>query len=212
MEKSRLIKIAPDTEYNKLMLAEQEIFYKKNDVNFSSTYLALDKTLEWVEPTTPRKVFFEIFNKLSLNSKCVFLDCGSGLGHAVYLASFFFKEVYGVEYIDEIAKLSEKNLKQIMPKSVVYKIFCHDLLTLDVDLLNKINVFYLSSPFYEKECFEIFIEKIINSIFIQRREIWIIYYYPHHEDIMIKYTDIFPLDISFQSIGKVNSYHHLGNL
>lgn len=209
MEESRLLNIEPDSDYNRLMLSEKEEYYNNNNVNFSSSYFAFDKQFEWREPTTPRKIFFDILNQIPLKSENVFLDCGSGLGHVVYLASFFFKKIYGVEYIEEIARLSEKNLQNIMPNGIDYTIFCCDMQNLDMSILNEAHIFYISSPYNDSELFEKFILKIKESIYQRQRESWIIYFYPYYENIMDKYKDVFPLEKTFQTIGKVNYYHHV---
>ncbi|MHC6203893.1 class I SAM-dependent methyltransferase [Breznakiellaceae bacterium SP9] len=208
MSASRLIKIKPDSEYNKIMLDENEKYYSAKGVDFTSTYKGVNESLEWREPTTPRMVFFEIFEKIAIDSDWVFFDCGSGLGHAMYLASYFFKKIYGIEFLKEIMEISEHNLKVLMPLTVNYKIFYGDMLKLDIRLLNEINVFYISSPFDEKAMFAEFIKMIKNSLLEKDREVWLIYFYPYFEDVMRYFIDLLPLEISYQSIGKVNYYHH----
>jgi hypothetical protein len=209
MQKSRLIEIKCDSEYNKLLLAEKEVYYNDVDVNFHSTYRAMNRKLEWREPTTPRKIFFEIFAKISINPNWVFLDCGSGLGHVMYLASFLFNTIYGVEYLNEISEIAKKNLQLLMQENTNYKIFCCDMFDLDISILNEVNVFYISSPFTGDRMFERFIKKIEKSLLNQEREVWLIYFYPYCEDIMKKYIDLFPLKMSIQTIGKTNYYHHI---
>ncbi|MDR0525474.1 MAG: hypothetical protein LBG90_06350 [Spirochaetaceae bacterium] len=209
MEETRLINIAPDSYYNKLIIYEQEEYYKDKNINFTSTYFALDRNLEWCEPTTPRKVFFDIINQIPLKKDFVFLDCGSGLGHVVFLAGFFFKKIYGVEYIEEIAKISEKNLKILMPHTVDYTIFYRDMQTLDMSILNEVNIFYISSPYNDKNLFDKFMVRIKDSILLRKREVWVIYFYPYYEEVMEKYRDILPLEKTFQTLGKVNYYHHI---
>jgi hypothetical protein len=208
MQLSRLIKIKPDSEYNQLMLTEKEEYYKDFDVDFSSTYTTIDGKLEWREPTTPRTVFLEIFNKITIDKDWIFFDCGCGLGHAMYLASFFFDKIYGVEYIRKIARICKKNLNAIMPKGKTYKIYHCNIFDVDKFILDEVNVFYISSPFNDVETFDKLIGIIKESIFSKDREVWVIYFYPHCEDIMKKYLDIFQLDLTFKSIGKVNYYHH----
>jgi len=208
MGKSRLIKTIPDTEYNKLMFSEAKEYYNNPDLDFTSTYRALDESLEWREPTTPRKVFFDIFNKIKIKKEWAFLDCGSGLGHTVYLATFLFDKVYGVEYLKEIYDISQKNLKILLPDNQNYKIFCTDIFGLSIDFLSEINVFYISSPFIEESMFEKLSKNIVSSIKAREREVWIIYFYPHCEKVLKKYHDIIPLQFTLQSIGKVNYYRH----
>jgi hypothetical protein len=206
MRESKLIHIKPDSEYNKLMLAEHEEYYKSLGIDFTSTYRELDNVQEWSEPTTPRKVFFEIFDKITIDPKWVYFDCGSGLGHTMYLASFLFTRIYGVEYNPEIANICEKNLKLLMPKE--YKLFKCNVFDVSAFIFDEINVLYLSSPFNDVTTFERLLNLIAISIKNKDREFWLVYFYPYCENIMAKYSKILPLEFSFQSIGKVNYYHH----
>jgi SAM-dependent methyltransferase len=205
---SKIIKIKPDSEYNKLMLSEKEEYYKNIEADFFSSYTTIDGKLERCEPTTPRAIFFEIFNKIVIDKDWIFLDCGCGLGHAMYLASFFFDKIYGVEYIPRIVRICKKNLNLIMPKNKTYKIYHCNMFDIDKSVLNEINVFYVSSPFIDIGMFDRLICMIRESILNRDREAWIIYFYPHCESVMEKYSKIFPLELTFKSIGKVNYYHH----
>jgi hypothetical protein len=207
MKISRLLPITPDTEYEVQMLKDHVEYYQKFGADFTFTYRAENRKLIWKEPTTPRNVFFDIFDKLSCNSEWVFLDCGCGLGHAMYLASFFFNVIYGIEIITEIAQICEKNLQLTMPFDKKYEVLNCDLLKPNFSVLNKTNVFYVSSPFIGEK-FDNFMQIIKESIITNEREVWIVYFYAYCEDIMKKYSDILPLEMSFLSIGKVNYYHH----
>ena len=209
MNESRLIEVAPDSKYNRLMLSEHELYYKKSGVNFYSNYKAVDINLEWKEPTTPRKVFDEIIARIPLNRSWTFLDCGCGLGHAVYLASFYFKKVYGVEYIHEIAEIAGQNLIKLLPNNNSYKIFSCDMFELEKTVIDETNVFYISSPFTDEHEFNNLIKIIIGSLQNREREIWILYFYPYCEHVMEEYSGIFPLVDTLETIGKVNYYHHV---
>lgn len=50
---------------------------------------------------------------------------------------------------------------------------------------------------------------IIGSLQNREREIWLIYFYPYCERVMKKYSGIFPLVDTLETIGKVNYYHHI---
>jgi hypothetical protein len=208
MQLSRLIKIKPDSEYNRLLLAEKEECYKNVGVDFFSTYTTIDGKLEWCEPTTPRTVFFEIFNKITIDKDWVFFDCGCGLGHARYLADFFINKIYGVECIAKIARICNKNLKLLMPKNKTYRIYRCNIFDISKLLLDEVNVFYISSPFTDAEAFDKLICMIKSSILSRDREVWVIYFYPYCENIMKKFSIIFPLELTFKSFGKINYYHH----
>jgi hypothetical protein len=148
--------------------------------------------------------------RIPIDQSWTFLDCGCGLGHAVYLASFRFSMIYGVEYIAEIAEIAEQNLKKLLPNSNSYKIFSCDLFELDEKRIDKTNVFYISSPFLDENKFGQLIKIIIASLQKRERTIWIIYFYPYCGNIMEKYSDIFSLVGTLETIGKVNYYHHEG--
>jgi SAM-dependent methyltransferase len=209
MKNSKLINIAPDTEYNELMLYEKDFYYKNTDVNFYSNYKAYDDNWEWKEPTTPRKVFDEIIGIIPADKNRVFLDCGCGLGHVMYLATFHFNKVYGVEYISEVADIAEKNLSKLLPDKNKFKIFSCDMFELDKEIFNESSVFYISSPFLEEDTFKKLINIIADSLKKKEREIWIIYFYPYCENVMKEYHCIFPLVNVLETIGKVNYYHHV---
>jgi SAM-dependent methyltransferase len=208
MNESRLLKTTPDSEYNKLMLSEHALYYKNASIDFHSNYQTFDRNMEWKEPTTPRKVFDEIIERIPIDQNSTFLDCGCGLGHAVYLASLRFNMVYGVEYIAEIAKIAKQNLKKLLPNSNSYKIFSCDMFELDRKIIAKTNIFYISSPFLDESKFDKLIKIITDSLQNREREIWIIYFYPYCDYIMEKYNAIFSLADTLQTIGKVNYYHH----
>jgi len=208
MNKSRLLEVNPDSNYNKLILSEHELYYKNDNVDFYSNYLAFNRKWEWKEPTTPRNVFEEIISRIPINKDWTFLDCGCGLGHVMYLASFYFKIIYGVEYIAEIAEIAKQNLNKLLPNNNSYKIFICDMFKLDKDIFNKTNVFYISSPFIDEKLLDKLVKRILNSLKNNDREIWIIYFYPYCERIIEKYKNIIPLVDTFETIGKVNYYRH----
>ena len=209
MTKSRLIEVIPDSEYNKLMLSEHELYYKNSGVNFYSNYRAVDINLEWKEPTTPRKTFEEIIARIPVNKSWVFLDCGCGLGHVIYLASSYFGKAYGVECIPEIAEIARQNLIKLLPNNNSYKIFSCDMFDLEKTVIDETTIFYISSPFTDEHEFNKLIKIMIGSLQNREREIWLIYFYPYCERVMKKYSGIFPLVDTLETIGKVNYYHHV---
>jgi predicted RNA methylase len=211
MNNSRILEIAPDTEYNKLLLSEHEHYYQNIDVDFHSNYRCVDIDLEWKEPTTTRKAFNRIIERIPQNSDWVFLDCGCGLGHVMYLASFYFNIVYGVELIDEIANIAKQNLMKLLPDNKVCRVFSCDMFDLDTNIINETNVFYISSPFMDEKQFYMLVEMIFGSLQKIEREIWVIYYYPYCANIMEKYRETFPIVDTIETIetiGKVNFYRH----
>jgi SAM-dependent methyltransferase len=211
MTDSRMLEIAPDTEYNKLLLSEHELYYQTFSVDFHSNYRCADVNFEWKEPTTTRKAFNAIIEKIPRNRGYVFLDCGCGLGHAMYLASFYFDIVYGVELIDEIADIAKQNLMTLLPDNRVYRVFSCDIFDLDAKIIDKTNVFYISSPFMDEILFDRLVKIIAGSLQEVEREIWLVYYYPYCENIMEKYHDVFRLVETMETaetMGKVNFYRH----
>jgi len=211
MNNTRMLEIAPDTKYNKLLLSEHEHYYRNSDVDFHSNYRCFDMEFEWKEPTTTRRAFNEIIGRIPQNYNWVFLDCGCGLGHVMYLASFYFNTVYGVEFIDEVADIAKKNLTKMLPDDKTYRVFSCDMFDLDTKIIRETNVFYISNPFMDEKLFGNLVEIIFNSLKEIEREIWIIYYYPYCENMMKKYSETFPMVETIETIetvGKVNFYHH----
>jgi SAM-dependent methyltransferase len=203
-----MLKMLPESEHDKLLHSEHELYYKDYGVDFCSTYQCFDSEFEWKEPTTSRKVFDEIIEKIPINKSWVFLDIGCGLGHVMYMASSHFDTVYGVEIIDEVAEIAKQNLAKLLPENKSCNVLSGDMFELDKKIINLANVFYISSPFMEEDLFDKLVKMILNSLSDAEREIWIIYYYPYCEHIMDKYRDIFPMVDSLESIGKINFYHH----
>ncbi len=196
-----------ETENYFVLKNETESIYLEYGVDFTKTYFAFDGINEWVDPTTTRKVFEEIIERINPSPKWVFLDCGSGLGHVLYLAANKFSEVIGVEILPDIYRICVSNLDKILPGHTI-TIINLDLLKLDDSILDRVNVFYCSSPFSDEATFEEFIYKIANSIIRADREVYFIYYYPVFESVMNKVTSIFTIKSQFETIGRVNIYHH----
>ena len=208
MTASRMLEVHPDSEYNKLMLSEHDLYYKNSGVDFHINYQAVDRKLEWKEPTTPRGIFEEIIKYIPVNKDWVFLDCGCGLGHVVYLASFYFNIVYGVECIEEVAEIAKKNIKILLPNRKYCTVLFSDIFKLDKKIINKTNVFYISSPFIDENIFEKFVKIILHSLKNKKREIWLIYFYPYCDHIMKKYSNTLPLVYTLKTLGDVNYYHY----
>lgn len=198
------------TENQKVLEEEKNSFYRDLEVDFSMTYTSSDDESKiWVDPTTSKKVFDLILHHLPNCKNYTFLDCGSGLGHVIYLSYPFFKKVIGIEKNNDAFELSKRNLKTLLKDnfkniSLVNK----DLFEAKDEIFDETNVFYISSPFRETDLFEKLIKKIVKSINNNNREIWLIYYYPYREDIILKYSDFFGLEKKIETIGTVNIYHH----
>lgn len=115
--------IRQDKETENLLEITKEIneLYSGYDVSFDKTYMAFDGYHEWVDPSTTKKVFDKILKNISYKPEDVLIDCGSGLGHVLYLSSFHFNKVIGIEILVDVAKECEKNLITLMGKKTVFR-------------------------------------------------------------------------------------------
>lgn len=155
--------------------------------------------------STFKETFLNLLSMIKIKSDWIFMDCGSGLGLPLYLASSYFKKVYGVEIIKEIANISISNLNILKVEN--FEVICSDINKINYDILDTINVFYLFNPFIN-EIFENFILKIINSIKRNDRDVIIIYVNATQENLIDKYQDDLFKIKSINDFRKINFYSH----
>ncbi len=201
----KIIDIDEQTNNTMVLREEDTIFYKDKGVDFVKTYYAEDGISEWKDPTTSRKVFFEILKNIEYSGKEVFMDCGCGLGHVVYLASKIFLKVIGVEILKEVFDQCKSNLSKLNPKwnnNVALK-NC-DMFSVPDEIIDSVDIFYFSSPFDNVKQFKQWIDKITISFYRKKRKIYFIYYYPRFEKEMM--DSIFSFENTIHTIGKVNIY------
>lgn len=152
-----------------------------------------------------QETFLKLLSMIKIKPEWNFMDCGSGLGLPLYLASSYFKKVYGVEIIEEIANISIKNLNILKVEN--FEVVCSDINKIDDNILDTINVFYLFNPFINV-IFKNFILKIINSIKRNDRDVIIIYVNATQENLIEKYqNDLFTIK-SINDFRKINFYSH----
>ena len=197
----RLIKY--QNKYDDLYKAQEAEFEGKN-VDFFSCY---ENNLDYCTncETTFKSTFLNLLSKIDINPNFNFMDCGSGLGFPMYLASDKFNKVYGIEIISEIAQIARNNLENMQVKN--FQIITSDIRNIDEDILNSINVFYLFNPFINSIIDE-FIVKVVNSILKCDREVWIIYANAVCVVNFSKYNDILPLKYLIDDFKKVAYFHH----
>ena len=205
--------IQQDNETENLLQLNKEVEenYRGIDVNFSKSYFSFDGNNIWVDPTTTKKVFDEIQKNISYSHEDVFIDCGSGLGHVLYLSSFHFDKVIGIEIVNDVAKECEKNLISLMGSenySKKIELLIGDMLSQSEDVFDKGTIFYISSPFDNENDFRNLIEKIYQSIKRFDRKVYVIYYYPYFKSILSNYEDCFKFVKELNLIGDVVIYEH----
>lgn len=200
-----IFNIDENTSNTVVLRQERDTFYKDKGVDFVKSYYAEDGVNEWKDPTTSRKVFFEILNNIKYTGNEVFMDCGCGLGHVVFLASHVFQKVIGIELLETVFNECEKNIKLLFPNGYSnIDLIQGDMLIIDDHTIDNVNVFYFSCPFNDLNKFRQWIDKITLSFLRKKRKIYFIYYYPLFESEMA--NSIFTLNATINTIGKVNIY------
>lgn len=209
-EPGGIIEIRETTPNTEILRQEAEL-YKAQGVDFVKTYYSDDGQNEWKDPTTSRKVFSEIMKNIKISENDVFMDCGCGLGHVVYLASKIFKKVVGVELLEKVFKECESNLRKLYPNgNDGIELINKSMFDLDNALIDSVNVFYFSSPFDCKIEFRKWMENYIGlSLYRKPRCIYFIYYYPIFSVEMNRYSFDLLKTINTE-LGKVNIYRCKG--
>jgi hypothetical protein len=186
-------------------------FYSNYEVSFNKSYISYDGKNEWVDPTTTKRVFDNILENITYTETDTLIDCGSGLGHVLYLSSFKFNKVIGIEILEDICRESKRNLISLMGDEVFYKkitLISGNVLEQESAFFDKGSIFYISSPFSNKNDFRLLVEKICDSIKRINRKVYLIYYYPYFENVLDDYCDYFKFLKKLNLIGDVVIYEH----
>lgn len=199
----RLIKFKHNADEQYKIQAEE---FKDKNIDFYTCYRNLHQDCVDCESTF-KVTFSSILSNIKIDPTWNFMDCGSGLGIPLYVASNYFNKVYGVEILSELVDICNKNLKILNINN--YELINNDINSININILDSINVFYLYNPF-QNDIFKKFISNVVESIKRCEREVWLIYLNTIHEDLfndeLIK--KILPLDFSVNDFQKINYYHH----
>lgn len=132
----------------------------------------------------------QAFCDIQIDKSWVLLDAGCGTGYVLYKLHNQFKNVYGYELNSELCKIARSNLKQVGVKN--FEIFNKNINEIDIEFLTNINVFYLYNPFIG-ETFKNFIKKIVKSIELKDRPVYIVYANSTYRNTVLRYNKIFNL-------------------
>lgn len=153
--------------------------------------------------------FLDAMSKININPAWTFMDCGSGLGVPIFLASNKFLKLYGVENDKFIAEKSIHNLDILKVKNA--EIIISDIRHVNVEILNSVNVFYLFNPF-TANIFEEFVGALESSLRKYQREVWVIYLNPTCEDCFKKVGNVLSLEFSVKGAIDINYYHGVAKI
>ena len=206
-----LIEQTMATENLSEIRSEIKQYYSNTNVCFDKTYTAYDGKSEHVDPTTTKKVFDSIITHIHFTSDDVLIDCGSGLGHVLYLSSCIFNRVIGIEILPDVANESIKNLIALIGE-VEYKkkieVIIGNVFEQPDCFFDQGTIFYIASPFPREDELSKLVDIIADSLQRKDRNAYIIYYYPHFNEIFKRYSNVFKLDAELHLIGDVEIYKH----
>jgi hypothetical protein len=155
---------------------------------------ALDiDTPDWVygvlyQPTAP-DIIKEILSHLKIKYEdFIFIDYGSGKGRVLLLASeFSFKKVIGIEFSRQLHLTAQKNIE--IYKSETQKCKNNESICINAteyELLPYPSVIYFYNPFEEK-IMRIVLDIIKRSLEISPRAIYVAYFNPVLDDLIVDY-------------------------
>ncbi|HGG60437.1 MAG TPA: class I SAM-dependent methyltransferase [Gammaproteobacteria bacterium] len=129
--------------------------------------------------------FMELFDQLDIDhSEFVFIDVGSGKGRALLLASSYpFKEVIGVELVEEWHRIAEENIRKFPDaekKCKNIRSVCSDALS--YDLPDEPLVIFFYNPF-TAPLVESFVQKVLDLQHKYRQLIYVVYFQDLHAEI-----------------------------
>ncbi|QQS31758.1 MAG: class I SAM-dependent methyltransferase [Acidobacteriota bacterium] len=136
---------------------------------------------------TEPNYFRQIMDGLDLDlSQFTFIDLGSGMGRALFLASEKpFKRIIGVEFARELHEIAEANITKFRsPDQKCFDIssVCEDAAAFE--LPDTPLICYLFNPF-DREVFERVIANFERSLKTSPREFYVIYTNPMHNDLFV---------------------------
>lgn len=132
---------------------------------------------------TSEKVFHDLIAKLDINfADYVFVDCGSGKGLVVLLASqYSFKRIVGVEFSPGLHKVAQANLSRIdhqTQRCLDIELICLD--ATQYDFPAEPCVVYFFNPFAGEDIMQNVVANIVRSLAACPRDLFIIYVNPAH--------------------------------
>jgi hypothetical protein len=134
---------------------------------------------QYYRPTIPSH-FRELMDEIDISAEhYTFVDCGSGKGRILLLASEFpFREVIGIEFAEELHRLAEENIRRYNNPSQQ----CRSIRSICMDVVHYMPpetplVIYLFDPFGEP-IIRRMIENLEGSYRKNPRDIIVLYYRP----------------------------------
>lgn len=140
----------------------------------------------------------------NITKKDSILDIGCGKGKMLtFFAGFPFKNICGLEYIQEMVDIARQNMNVLKLGGVVTVIAGDARNYEDFD---KYNYFYMSNPFWDDDIMISLVENIKKSILRNNRTVHIIYNNPRQENILISHGMILEKEMPVFFNAKVNVY------
>jgi len=136
-----------------------------------------------------------LFRTLELPGGKTLVDLGCGKGRVLLVASEAgFKEVRGVEFSPELCEIAAGNCAKFFEKKkpgMRFRIVESDVV--DYAVQADEDVFFMFNPF-DAHVLNIVMRRIVTSLAERRRQIWIIYRNPVHEDVFAEFPEFARLD------------------
>jgi len=143
--------------------------------------LGFSKDTSYRYEYSKKKYLWQVLKESNITKNDSIIDVGSGKGSAlIEFSKYQFKKVAGVELSKTLHDICKNNLKVLKISNV--NLYCTN--AVDFDKYYEYNYIYFYNPFPEI-IFEEVLNRLINSIKINKRIIYIIYKNPTcHETIM----------------------------
>jgi SAM-dependent methyltransferase len=136
------------------------------------------------QPTAP-EMFDRILHSYPLPyEECIFIDCGSGKGRVLLLASEFpFRRIIGVEFASDLTDIAQANIRAYnspTQKCKHLEAVCADATTFPFPPLP--TVLYMANPF-EGEVMMKFLRHVENSLIETPRTFFVLYRNPKYANL-----------------------------
>lgn len=136
------------------------------------------------QPTAP-EMFDKILQAYPLPyEECIFIDCGSGKGRVLLLASELpFRRIIGVEFASDLTKIAETNIKAFhipTQKCRILEAVCADATIFPFPV--EPTVLYMANPF-EGVVMEKFLSHVENSLREYPRTFFVLYRNPKYASL-----------------------------
>ena len=148
--------------------------------------------------------FKKVLSKLQIDfSESVFIDFGCGKGRALILANEFgFRKIIGIEFAEVLYDNCLQNIEIVKKKYTISEIEVQLLDAVSYVIPDNANVFCFFNPFNEIILSRV-IDNIISSQNRRKRKMYIIYFSPFHEEIILKQG--FMKEFELKSKNKIES-------